>query len=139
MIMVVQPIIIIFQNRGDIFMGTWWVRLITVIIFSRLQYLQTATRLQDKKEKKIHREKKEKPGKYYSLILGLFMQKQMQSNSEVLILFRSTLVCLKKIQTIRIKPSLPMKNKPKQVIHLTSVSTIRIGWLHTLSLVLFNY
>lgn len=36
MIMVVQPIIIIFQNRGQIFMGTWWVRLITVIIFPRL-------------------------------------------------------------------------------------------------------
>lgn len=36
MIMVVQPIIIIFQNRGLIFMGTWWVRLITVIIFPRL-------------------------------------------------------------------------------------------------------
>lgn len=24
-------------------MGTWWVRLITVIIFPRLQYLQTGT------------------------------------------------------------------------------------------------
>lgn len=40
--MAVQPIIIIFQNRGQIFMGTWWVRLITVISFPRLQYLQTS-------------------------------------------------------------------------------------------------